>query len=153
MQTSTKEAVFTKAEHCFHPVSICAYLLLSAMADLEFRIMRCLPNPQNGSSAKTAPSKQHSQRLPCSSLRWSKTPVKSTKVQRILRKRLFGRFERCPPVKGHILSVVCKGRQEKHAFLFQIQTSDTVCAAAGESTFSFSCCKEPPSPAHPAPDG
>lgn len=153
MQMSMKEVIFTKAEHCFHPVSICAYLLLSATADLEFLIMQCIPNLQNENSAKTAPSKQHSQCLPCSSPRGSKTPVKSTKVQRILKNRQFGRFEHWPSVKGHVLSLVCKGRQEKHAFLFQIQTSDTVCAAAGENTFLFSCCKKGLSPTHPAPHG
>lgn len=153
MQTSRKEVVFTEAERCLHLVSICAYLPLSPMADLEFLTTQRLPNLQNSSRAKPAPSKQHSQCLPCRSPRWSETPVKSTKVQRILSRSQLGWFEHRPPVKGHVLSVVCKGGQGKQAFLFQIQTSDTVCAAAGENTFLFSCCKERPSPALPAPDG
>lgn len=57
--------------------------------------------------------------------------MKSTKVQ----SHKKWQFEHWPPVKGRFLSVVCKSRQEKNAFLYQIQISDTVCAAAGENTF------------------
>lgn len=92
---------------------------LPAMADLELLTMQHPPNLQNSNSAKTAPGKQHSQGLPCCSLGCSKTPVKSTKVQRILKKRKFGRFEHWPPVKGHNFSVVCKGSRENMHFSFK----------------------------------
>jgi len=75
MQTSTKAVVVTKAGLCLHPVLLCAYLLLSAAADPELLIVQCLPNLQTGPRARPVPSRQHSQRLPRSSLRWSKTPV------------------------------------------------------------------------------